>query len=153
MSAGNERAKNIVFAGLVATTAAATGGVAVVSALTPAGAATATTTGSILLGESMNRVQPAANKLGALTFRMDWTDEADVMAKNMAWLQQQIASGTRIFDIGLDPGRLGRGPFYAAEAKMMQAAGYVRQYVREVRVGEVAHQLYEWVRPAAEMNK
>ena len=111
------------------------------------------TTGSVVLGETMPRVEPVAEQLGAKTFQAPWTSFADVLAKNAAWLKEQMASGNRIYDIGLDAARATRSDFYAAETKALQAAGYARQYVRDVKVGEVVQKVYEWVRPASEAAK
>jgi hypothetical protein len=54
---------------------------------------------------------------------------ADVLGKNTAWLKEQMASGNRILDIGLDAARPARSEFYSAETKLLQAAGYARQYL------------------------
>jgi RHS repeat-associated protein len=101
----------------------------------------------ILLGETMDeRVSPIALKSGFGTFAGATGTTADVIAINLAWLKGQIASGARIFDIGIDTLRPERSQFYAAERQLLDSVGYGRKFLRyEVIQGEV-QQLFEWTK-------
>jgi len=103
--------------------------------------------GSVLLGETMRRVQPVADEMNASTFNEAWSgDKAQMMARNMTWLQGKIESGARIFDIGKDALRRIPSDFYAAETKMLQGSGYTRQFVRYVVINGEMRQLFEWTK-------
>jgi len=105
--------------------------------------------GTVLLGETVaERVQPVADEIGAETFSVATrVSSSELMARNMAWLQDKIASGARIFDIGLNPARTdGGSPYYAAEVKMLMDNGFVRHFVRIVIVDGRKFIVYEWVR-------
>jgi RHS repeat-associated protein len=152
MSAGNERAKNMVFGALVGGTLLGAGAVVgVTEALAASGAAaTAGGGGSVLLGETMRRVAPVAQQLEAKTFQTTWTNSADVLAKNLGWLKDQIAAGARVYDIGLDVARNAGSRFYSAEVNLLQEAGYVRRYVSQVTASGTTERLYQWVKPVGE---
>lgn len=106
-------------------------------------------TGSILLGETMKRVQPVADEIGAGTFNEPWTgDAAQMMTRNMSWLQGQIDAGARIFDVGKDALRAAPSDFYAAETKLLLSNGYTQQFVKFVMVNGEAQKLFEWVKTA-----
>jgi uncharacterized protein RhaS with RHS repeats len=103
--------------------------------------------GSVLLGETMRRVQPIADEMNAGTFNQAWTgDKAQMMARNMTWLQGKIESGARIFDLGKDALRQAPSDFYAAEMKLLQSSGYTQKFVRYVMVNGEAQKLFEWVK-------
>jgi RHS repeat-associated protein len=105
--------------------------------------------GTVLLGETVaERVQPVADEIGAETFSVtERLSRSELMARNMAWLQDKIASGSRIFDIGLNPARTdGGSPYYAAEVKTLMDNGFVRQFVRIVIVDGRKFAMYEWIK-------
>jgi len=103
----------------------------------------------VLLGENMVRVGAVAEKMGLRTFTETGATFAETMAKNMNWLANQVKSGARIFDIGLDVARGGRsGVFFKAEVAFMEKLGYKRQFVKLVEVEGKAYRTYEWVKPA-----
>ena len=65
-----------------------------------------TSTPRVVLGESMPRVGSAASPLGASTFSTAWTTEAEVMAKNMNWLETMISKGPPYWtSVSTPPGR------------------------------------------------
>lgn len=66
----------------------------------------------------------------------------------MRWLAEQVASGARIFDIGLDVRRAAGGKFFKAEAAFMARLGYKRQFVRLVEIEGKTYRMYEWMRAA-----
>jgi RHS repeat-associated protein len=105
--------------------------------------------GSVMLGETMRRVQAVADKMKSETFKTAEQGFEKLMAANMRWLQQQIAAGKTIYDIGRNPFRTdGGSPFYRAEVATLRAAGYVQQYLRDVKINGRVYELYQWVRPA-----
>ena len=110
------------------------------------GAAASAGGGTLLLGENMaERVEPLAEEINAATFNVPWTNMADMLARNMSWLQSQIDRGARIFDIGRDLTR-DPSPFYNAEVNLLQANGYERVFLRLTLVQGEVQALYEWVK-------
>jgi RHS repeat-associated protein len=102
---------------------------------------------SVLLGETMRRIQPIADEMNAGTFNEAWSgDKAQMMARNITWLQDKIGSGARIFDLGRDALKQVPSDFYASETKLLQSNGYVQQFVKYVMVNGEAQQLFEWVK-------
>jgi RHS repeat-associated protein len=100
----------------------------------------------VLLGENMARVTAGAEKLGLRTFGETGATFAETMGKNMKWLADQVRSGVRIFDIGLDASRGGRaGVFFKAEVALLEKMGYTRKYVTTIEIGNTQYRLYEWV--------
>jgi hypothetical protein len=60
-----------------------------------------------------------------------------------------VKSGARIFDIGLDTARGGRGGvFFKAEVALMENLGYKRTFVGLIEVNGRTVRMYEWVRIA-----
>jgi hypothetical protein len=100
---------------------------------------------TVVLGETMRRVEPVAERMGAATFNPAWTSFRDVMVKNIKWLQSQISRGAQIFDIGTDPTRPSRSVFFRAETKLLEKSGYVREYAGEIIVKGEKVKLYRWV--------
>jgi RHS repeat-associated protein len=114
------------------------------------GRAASTVTGffrrPVLLGENMVRVSAGAKTLGAKIFGETGATFAETMTKNMKWLADQVKSGAKILDIGLDVARGGRtGVFYKAEVAFMEAAGYTRQFVKLVEVNGKTYRMFQWV--------
>lgn len=102
--------------------------------------------GSVVLGESMRRVNDVAAHLKAGTFTAQSAKRAAWMSENMAWLQRQITRGSRIFDIGIDVQRKdGGSAFYKAELELLNRAGFIRKLVGLVDVEGKLYRLYEWV--------
>jgi RHS repeat-associated protein len=100
----------------------------------------------VLLGENMATVTGGAEKLGLSTFRETGSTFADTIAKNMKWLGDQVKSGAKIFDIGLDASRGGRtGVFFKAEVAFMEKAGYTRQFAKLTEIDGKTYRVYEWV--------
>ena len=109
----------------------------------------------VVIGETMKtRVNPVAEKLGADTFKPRSQSELkQVWFRNQRqWIQRQIRSGRRIFDIGIQRGRP-RSPYYATEKEVLQKKGYQRQFRKYIKVpvendlGVVQtkqFRLYEW---------
>lgn len=103
----------------------------------------------ILLGETMaDRVRPAAEAIGARTFSPRSLNPDRWMPNQVRWINDQIASGRRIFDIGIDARRAARSEYYAAEVGALREAGYSRVF-REWITAENGRRfrLYEWVLP------
>jgi hypothetical protein len=72
-----------------------------------------------VIGETSARVENIASVLdrNGFSVRTFTSDEAFEVAKakNEMWIREQMAAGIPIIDIGLDPFRVSRGPFYALE--------------------------------------
>jgi hypothetical protein len=68
------------------------------------------------------------------------------MPNQVRWINDQISSGRRIFDIGTDARRAVRSEYYAAEVQSLRDAGYSRVF-REWITAENGRRfrLYEWV--------
>ena len=68
------------------------------------------------------------------------------LAKNLKWLANQVPSGAKIYDIGLDASRGRRtGVFFKAEVAFMEKMGYTRKFVKTVEIDGRTYRMYEWV--------
>jgi hypothetical protein len=81
----------------------------------------------ILLGETVEtRLNPIADEIGAHVFNPSSKDPNRYFINQKRWIREQIKSGRQIFDVGLDPNRGKRSPFYDLETKELMSAGYHR---------------------------
>ena len=87
------------------------------------GARQAKPIGRLVIGETSARVEAYAAKVGAETFTPVAKDYIGMMRENSKWLRDKIAQGYEIIDIGFDINRTIRGPFYAAEQKIVKRTG------------------------------
>ena len=100
----------------------------------------------VVLGETMTRVNAVAEVVRANTFREAFTTLSETMARNIKWLETQIGSGAKIYDIGYNVESETRGVFYAAEVKTLENAGYTRRFVKVVMGSDSnLYELYEWI--------
>jgi RHS repeat-associated protein len=97
-------------------------GTMAVASIVPSGGP-AKVAGKIVIGETATRVQAYAAKIGAETFTPVSKDFIGMMRENAKWLREKIAQGYEIVDIGLNPQRTDRGPFYIAERKIIERTG------------------------------
>ncbi len=105
------------------------------------------TESSVLIGETMRRIQPVAEELEAGTFSATSRDFAQMMEQNVSWLQSRIDRGQKIFDLGIDAARAaGRSPFYSAEVQLLLKNGYERVFSKLVMIEGVAYRVFEWTK-------
>lgn len=82
---------------------------------------------AIVIGENMTRVKAAAKAMDAHAYRpwkiIPW-DEAKAMARNEKWIRKKMKQGCEIIDIGIDPSRATRSPFYEMEKRNIGNANY-----------------------------
>ena len=101
---------------------------------------------AVTIGERMTaRVIPVAEEIGAKTYRPTSKIVENWLANNTRWIQRQIASGKRIFDIGPEGARIS-SKYYQREVDQLTKAGLQRVRVGTVKVKDKAYELYEWVR-------
>jgi hypothetical protein len=90
----------------------------------------ATEEAPIVIGENMEgRVIPHAEDIGAEYYKpTPGAPPSEWMANNRAWIQEQMARGRQIIDIGPDPTRaaypLETSPYYAMEHGEIFGSGY-----------------------------
>ena len=92
----------------------------------------------LVLGEGMNAVRAAGRELRAEGIDAKWyqawgknfpnrpmtpSELSAALARNEKWIRQKIADGYKFFDIGLDPTRSVRSPFYALEQTILKELG------------------------------
>lgn len=75
------------------------------------------TGGRVIIGETMTRIRPLAEKYGARTFEIDgkWPGDFKGMLLNFKWIMEAILKGDEIIDAGLHIGRSKRSSFYLME--------------------------------------
>ena len=101
----------------------------------------------VLLGETMGRVKSVSSQLQTGVFRTKAEHVAQMLAENMRWLQGRIDAGARIFDIGINPNRVGgRSAFFGAEVSLLVRNGLHRVFSHLVLVEDKVYKVYEWVR-------
>ena len=100
--------------------------------------------GAVIVGETMKRVEQVARTIpGSKTLddmpdfrrrgsRPDQVTSA-MMQYNRAWILQQLRSGRRIVDIGVDPNRVEPSIFYSMERQMIK--NYLKRHPGAVEVG------------------
>ncbi|MCW5933415.1 MAG: hypothetical protein KIT45_03835 [Fimbriimonadia bacterium] len=87
---------------------------------------------AIVIGESMGRVKDATRALQRAgvdarwyqAWKMNPFDFNTAMRRNEAWIKRKMREGYDIYDIGLDPSRVNRSPFYDMERRMINDRGY-----------------------------
>ncbi|MGH9169879.1 MAG: hypothetical protein ACRD0Z_03255 [Acidimicrobiales bacterium] len=86
--------------------------------------------GSVVIGENMEeRVQPAADRIGADTYQPDSTAPRSEWEQNQRdWINKQMDDGKTIYDCGPDPGRASfpgiSSPWYQIERGEIAARSY-----------------------------
>lgn len=82
---------------------------------------------AVVIGETMTRVKAASKAMDATHYKpwkiFPW-DEAKAMARNEKWIRKKMKQGCEIIDIGLDPSRATRSPFYEMEKRNIGNANY-----------------------------
>ncbi len=79
----------------------------------------------IVIGENMkDRVIPAAKELGADVYEPRSKIKESWLKNNVLWLKQKMKEGREIIDIGPDPKRPVRSPFYEAEKQLIEKSKY-----------------------------
>lgn len=69
----------------------------------------------VVIGESMSRVQRYADEIGAEVFSpTPGLSTAEIMAENMQWIDDVMAQGRKIYDVGPVKGKA-TSPFYKME--------------------------------------
>ena len=90
---------------------------------------------AIVIGEGMGRVKQAAQSMGAKWYQawsknfvegrlMTDAELTAAKARNGRWIQSKIKAGYKIYDIGIDPTRAIRSPFYELEKFILQQNNY-----------------------------
>jgi RHS repeat-associated protein len=94
----------------------------------------------IVVGEGMDRVKKAVRDLRKKGVDARWyqawgknfpagrpmtpAEMNAALRRNKRWLKSKIKQGYGVFDIGVDPGRSNRSPFYAMEKQVLSDASY-----------------------------
>jgi hypothetical protein len=80
---------------------------------------------SITIGENMQRVGPAAEKLGSEVFKpsREGLSTQELMKENRSWYFDKLRKGYDVYDIGPDPNRATRSRFYEMESKASRRTG------------------------------
>lgn len=76
----------------------------------------------MVIGENMKRIKAAAKSIGAKWYQgwnIDPWDENLAMERNRVWIIKKIREGYEVIDIGIDPTRSVRSPFYEMEKQML----------------------------------
>jgi hypothetical protein len=83
----------------------------------------------VVIGESMQRVQKFADEIGAEVFTPSpGLSSEGIMAENMQWIDNVMAQGRKIYDIGPVKGK-GTSPFYKMESDAIKGyANVIRVY-------------------------
>jgi hypothetical protein len=81
----------------------------------------------ILLGETVEtRLNPIAKEIKAHVFSPTSKNPERYIINQRRWIRAQIKSGRQMFDVGLDPARSNRSPYYAVETQELSLSGYQR---------------------------
>jgi RHS repeat-associated protein len=86
---------------------------------------------AVVIGEGMEAVREAASASNATWYRAwgkfcrpeNFTLEQS-LRRQARWMSSKIEQGYRIYDIGIDPTRAQRSPFYELERNILDKAGY-----------------------------
>jgi len=105
-------------------------------------------TTTVMLGQTMSRVQSAADETGSLTFETDATEFQTMWQQNKAWLDAAIKAGYKIFDIGADPNKLNPGTFHPMEEQYLIDQGFYRIHAGMTFVHGELVQIFQWVQKA-----
>jgi RHS repeat-associated protein len=100
---------------------------------------------SIMLGQTMSRVQNAADETGSLTFETDATELQTMWQQNKAWLDAAIKFGYKILDIGSDPRKLTPGTFHPMEEQYLMDQGFQRAHAGWAFVQGELVEIFQWV--------
>ena len=90
---------------------------------------------SIVIGEGMDRVKEVAKSIGAKWYQawsknfpegrlMTEKELGNALKRNARWIKEKINEGYKIYDIGIDPTKGTRSPFYELEKKILQELNY-----------------------------
>src|SRR5258706_13359499 len=81
----------------------------------------------VIIGENMKRIKQAAKQIGAIWYQA-WTiepwDPSLALRRNEAWIRRKMKESCQIIDIGIDPTRATRSPFYAMEKRILKEESY-----------------------------
>ena len=79
---------------------------------------------AVVIGENMkDRVIPTAKNRGAEYYKPRKT-KSDPLKKNERWIDEKMREGRKVIDIGPDPKRSKRSPFYKAEKRRIERRKY-----------------------------
>jgi hypothetical protein len=100
---------------------------------------------AIVIGEGMNVIKSTANNLISQGINAKWyqawsknfpigrqmtkTELNSALARNEAWINSKIKAGYKIYDIGIDPKRLNRSPFYELEKRIIEHKKYFLEQI------------------------
>jgi hypothetical protein len=100
---------------------------------------TAASRKAVMLGEGMEAVKTAARQMKTLGINVKWyqawgrnfpagramtsLELAAALARNEKWIRSKIAQGYKLYDIGIDPTRATRSPFYRLEQRIINELG------------------------------
>ena len=79
--------------------------------------------GKVVIGDH-ERVRAFAQKADAGTFETDANTVKQMWKENSTWLRKALRDGKEVIDIGEQPGRAVRSPFYKAEKAIIERRGY-----------------------------
>jgi RHS repeat-associated protein len=83
----------------------------------------------VVIGENMrDRVIPYAKEIGADWYKPRSNNPERWLGNNERWLKTKMAEGREIIDIGIDPLRTTRSPYYEAEKHLIQSSNYHINY-------------------------
>jgi RHS repeat-associated protein len=105
---------------------------------------------TIMVGQTMSRVNSAANQTGSLTFEATGLARtaSAIWTQNLAFLQNAVSKGYRIFDIGSNPALKSPGHFHPKEVEFLVKQGYHQVHAGWVMAQGRAVQVFEWIRKA-----
>ena len=86
---------------------------------------------SVVIGEGMDAIKETARKRGAKWYQA-WSkffskenfDLEKSLERNKRWIERKIEEGYDFYDIGIDPSRDRRSPFYQLEKSVLEEHGY-----------------------------
>jgi hypothetical protein len=79
----------------------------------------------IVIGENMSeRVIPFAERIGADYYKPRATNKDNFIRNNKKWIQTQMRQGKEIVDLGVDPQRSVRSPYYEMEVGAIKKRSY-----------------------------
>ena len=93
----------------------------------------------IVIGEGMGAVKETAMLLRKQGINAKWyqawsknfpgramtnSELQAALSRNKRWIETKIKQGYKIYDIGIDPTRMSRSPFYMLEQEIINKTGY-----------------------------